>query len=82
LDVTVIGEGGFQSFLRKLRSQTVAGKLTVFPDDLRRLIRYVNDYGQGGFQTRLGSLAEQIEGVIDDLRDALQRESERTDGLG
>lgn len=54
----VNGEGGFQSFLRRLQGQLVGNTLTISEEDVRRAIRYSTSYGQGGFEDRLGPIAE------------------------
>ena len=50
----VRGRGGFQTLLRRLRTQIdrTAGVLEISADDLEKLIRYSFEYGQGGFQDR------------------------------
>jgi hypothetical protein len=51
----VSGKGGFQSLLRKLQRQIEGVVLTVYPEDVERLIRYSFEYGRGGFQERTKS---------------------------
>lgn len=49
------GRGGFESLLRRLRSQIVDGgeAVMVSPKDWERLIKYSTLYGEGGFENRL-----------------------------
>jgi hypothetical protein len=49
------GEGGHQQLHEMLRSQLSDGALTVTLDDhdLGKVIRYMTQYGSGGFQGRL-----------------------------
>jgi hypothetical protein len=57
----VNGSGGFQSLLRALQRQVENGgnTLVLTPDLVGKIARYVQNYGQGGFQGRLdGVLAE------------------------
>ncbi len=53
--LTPAGSGGQQTFQQGLISQLQGGNLTVrFNDDeLGKLIRYMTQYGTGGFQSRL-----------------------------
>jgi hypothetical protein len=50
------GDGGHQSLHEYLRGQLAGGNLTVTLNDeqLGRVIRYMTQYGSGGFQGRLG----------------------------
>ena len=50
-----VGAGGQQGFQQQLIAQLQAGSLTMaFDDDqLGKLIRYMTQYGPGGFQGRL-----------------------------
>jgi hypothetical protein len=49
------GEGGHQQLHDRIRSQLANGNLTVELTDaeLGRLVRYMTQYGSGGFQGRL-----------------------------
>jgi len=49
------GKGGHQSLHRRLIKQLAGGSLTVTCSDrqLGQLIRYITQYGSGGFQSRL-----------------------------
>lgn len=51
----VSGYGGFQSLLRRLTNHTdfATGQLNLSADDLEKLARYVFDYGNGGWESRL-----------------------------
>lgn len=50
-----VGDGGQQTFQQQIINQLQGGNLTVdFDDDeLGKLIRYMTQYGPGGFQGRL-----------------------------
>ena len=57
----VRGQGGFQTLLRTLQSRLTEGNvLTLTPAVAGRIARYVHDYGQGGFQGRLGPVLDQL----------------------
>ena len=49
------GEGGHQTLHEQLRAQLANGNRTVTLDDgeLGKIIRYMTQYGSGGFQGRL-----------------------------
>jgi hypothetical protein len=50
----VVGRGGFQSLLRDLQRRTQNGnELVLTPALASRIARYVQKYGNGGFQGRL-----------------------------
>lgn len=54
----VRGDGGFQGLILALRAATSQdGLVTLTPALAERVARYYADYGQGGFQGRLGPLA-------------------------
>jgi hypothetical protein len=61
-----VGEGGHQSLHRRLLSELAKGNTVTFDDaELGELIRYMTQYGTGGFQGRLyrafiRSLTEQL----------------------
>jgi hypothetical protein len=57
----VVGSGGFQSLLRALQSNVSAsGVLALSPSQVERIARYVQSYGQGGFQGRLDAVLAQL----------------------
>jgi hypothetical protein len=53
--LTPVGEGGQQGFQQELINQLQGGNLVISLDDdqLGKLIRYMTQYGPGGFQGRL-----------------------------
>ena len=57
----VQGQGGFQSLLALLQSKRRGNQLTLTRGDCEQIVRYSNDYGQGGFQERLLSIVEEAE---------------------
>ena len=49
----VEGQGGMQSFLRSLKSRIREdGTLSLSPEEVERVRKYAEDYGEGGFQER------------------------------
>lgn len=64
----IVGQGGWQDLLRKLRGQVTAEGLVMTVDDVERTVRCAREYGTGGFQDRL----EAILGAFDELRQALR----------
>lgn len=50
------GEGGGQHFVRycQQKMDTVNHRLTLTGEDVEKWFRYRNEYGSGGFQSRLG----------------------------
>lgn len=67
------GQGGYQSFIRKLQRQYSAkDKLILLENsDIERMPRYVSNYGQGGFQHRLSGLMQKIEDIQHKLDEAM-----------
>ena len=59
----ISGDGGGQQFVRKMqtlaRKTTFGGAVMVTGDDVEKWFRYRDDYGSGGFQSRLGRGATQ-----------------------
>ena len=59
-----VGKGGMQSLLRRLQSKlTKENTIQLEPDEIRRILRYGMNYGQGGFQDRLVGLARALKRV-------------------
>lgn len=57
----VRGQGGFQNLLRTLQAQlTENNVLTLTPTLAGRIARYVRNYGDGGFQGRLGPVLAEL----------------------
>jgi hypothetical protein len=52
----VHGDGGFQGLLRVLQANLKGETLTLTPALAERVRRYLDDYGNGGFQYRLGMI--------------------------
>jgi len=60
------GEGGWQSFLRKMQKRLAPDNTIVLnATEYKRVRKYSRDYGKGGFETRL-------EGIILSIKDALE----------
>ncbi|WP_270968403.1 hypothetical protein [Campylobacter upsaliensis] len=58
----VNGDGGHQKLLTKLQSQCGnANVLTYDNDDLEKIKRYAENYGEGGFQNRFKAILKCIE---------------------
>lgn len=55
------GHGGYQSVLRRLQKQIRDGKLTLSQEEAERVRNCAGNYGPGGFQDRLKSIAEKID---------------------
>lgn len=55
LDLEAVGDGGFQTLIRRLQTNLNrgTGEIKVSDTDVVRLRRYCTDYGQGGWQDRL-----------------------------
>ncbi len=52
LSVEAVGQGGFQSFARKLQRQLTGGALLLTDEDFGKAVRYAH-YDRGGFEGRL-----------------------------
>jgi len=65
LEKPIRGQGGYQQLLRMLASNSKAGDLSVDLSTARKIIRYVEKYGRGGFQTRLRAVAASLARQID-----------------
>ena len=53
----VVGSGGFQSLLRALQDRVTSDRVLVLtPELVDEVARYVQSYGQGGFQGRLDAV--------------------------
>lgn len=58
------GQGGWQDFLRKLQKKlTDTNTITLSYTEIRKIYRYSNKYGGGGFEQRL-------EGILSSIKDA------------
>ena len=64
----VNGEGGFQSLLRALQKQLNGSELVLTPDLVEKIARYVDRYGQGGFQGRLDTVLVELKQLAQALR--------------
>lgn len=61
----VVGSGGHQSLLRKLQSNldSVTAIMTIGQEEIQRIVKYRKQYGRGGFQDRLRTMAEALAGL-------------------
>ena len=60
----VEGSGGFQDTLTLLQSRVQGSSVSLSREEARRVVRYVQEYGGGGFQERLRPLAERLEALL------------------
>jgi hypothetical protein len=51
----IVGQGGHQTLLRRLQAQIQDGVLSVSPEDMEKMLRYMLSYGSGGFQQRFAA---------------------------
>ena len=51
----IVGRGGHQTLLRRLRTQIHESVLTVSESDMEKMLRYMLSYGPGGFQQRFAA---------------------------
>ena len=52
----VVGKGGHQTLLRRLQQQiSPEGVMTISVADMEKMLRYLLQYGKGGFQQRLAA---------------------------
>ncbi|MCW8137960.1 MAG: hypothetical protein KIT58_03555 [Planctomycetota bacterium] len=58
LSRAVVGEGGFQTLLRRLQGSITGRELIVDEDTLAMMSRYAESYGVGGWQERLRRLVD------------------------
>lgn len=62
------GTGGFQSLIASLRKKLHGYDLELNLRDVERIARYVENYGEGGFQGRLGGVLTEIRNLVNALR--------------
>lgn len=57
----VNGQGGFQDLLRLLQNGLSGNTLIIDSEEVaERILRYADQYGEGGFENRLRGIADQI----------------------
>jgi hypothetical protein len=60
----VVGDGGFEGLLRRLRGCNVTYRESAYleldAETLERLHRYAYDYGQGGWEERLRPILKEL----------------------
>jgi len=56
--------GGFQSLFRKLEDNLTDRQLTIDERTATRTIRYCEDYGEGGWQSALQSIAAKLKAAV------------------
>ncbi|MDQ2731293.1 MAG: hypothetical protein M3Y56_06515 [Armatimonadota bacterium] len=57
----VMGQGGFQSLLKRVQASIDGELLVLNIPEARRLVQYAQKYGSGGFQGRLARVVNQVE---------------------
>jgi len=64
----VSGEGGYQDLMRKVQRNLTDGTLHLDAEDLEKIPRYAEEYGQGGFEERLSPLLSLLreQGLVPD----------------
>ncbi len=70
----VQGSGGWQSLLRKLQKRIQDSHVELTTEDVGRILRYAQDYGQGGFQNRLDGVVKQSRILAKAILEALRME--------
>lgn len=68
LNRPVVGQGGFQGLLRQVQDLLSGNELTLTPELVGKIVRYVQDYGQGGFQGRLDLILHELKSLGAALR--------------
>jgi hypothetical protein len=65
----VVGQGGFQSLLRRIQRELGDGSdLLLTVGTIERIARYVERYGEGGFQGRLRYILDELRTLAEALR--------------
>ena len=64
----VVGRGGFQTLLRQLQASVQGRDLTLTPEQVAKVVRYVQEYGQGGFQGRLDTVLIELRKLANVLK--------------
>jgi len=64
----VVGQGGFQTLLRQMQAAVQGRDLSLTPDQVAKVVRYVEKYGQGGFQGRLDTVLAELRRLASVLR--------------
>ncbi|QOI42989.1 hypothetical protein Lepto782_12460 [Leptospira interrogans serovar Canicola] len=70
LNKPVIGRGGWQSLLRKLKKNISGNQLILDVVTTAQIARYFSKYGQGGFEDRLKPIIDKVNELISALRNA------------
>jgi len=67
----ISGSGGWQSLLRHLQQNLRGNELILNINDIERIVRYANNYGQGGFEDRLLPVIEEVIILVNTILDLL-----------
>ncbi len=64
------GQGGFQNVLSRLQSWANSDTRRVYipVSELESIVRYVTNYGEGGFQVRLRPIVDEVKALVDSVR--------------
>lgn len=58
---SVEGQGGWQNLARELQKQAISyGELRLTDEMIERIIRYHSEYGDGGWQERIGPIVKKL----------------------
>ena len=58
----IVGQGGYQSFLRSLQKElTSSNVIHLNPHQIRKIKEYAHKYGNGGFQQRLQGILNSLD---------------------
>ena len=72
LQKNVSGNGGWQILLGQLQESIEDNDLTLQVEDISRLVRYANKYGQGGFEERLKGPLAQLYQLVETILNELE----------
>lgn len=76
------GRGGYQDILARMQDwlQPGTSRILVPSDELDNVVRYTFDYGDGGFQRRMRSVAEGIRDLVGSVVSGLAKRCESDQG--
>lgn len=70
------GSGGWQILLRRIQDRIKGDELTLEVKDVGKILRYVSDYGSGGFEGRLGVIVQPLFELAEAVLEALGMEKQ------
>jgi hypothetical protein len=76
------GDGGYQRILTRMQGwlQPGTNRILVPLNELDNVVRYAFDYGKGGFQSRMCSVAEGIRALVGSVVSGLAKRCENDRG--